>query len=707
MKKIIGYIFVLMFVVFGFSSVAHASAVVTAGSQTATNGASISVPINVTGFANNVGGIDFPLQYDNTLLTYTGATIGAAFTGHASPTINASVVSGTTSKVALNWFDASTPLTLDSGVLVTLNFTVISAANTTANLNFTGTPLGLTDSIGNTLASSFVNGVITLNPGAASNYTLTAPSPASGTVGVASGNFTVTPNGLYTGTITITPSGAGVGSLTPTVLTFSNSATAQTFTITPNATGSITMTGTNNGGLTNPSTVTYTSNAAASAYTFTEASASGNVGVASGLFTVTPTGGKYTGTITITPSGAGVGSLTPTILTFADSSTAQTFTITPDTAGSITLTGTNNHAITNPSTLTYTANAVVPGAPTGVAAVAGNTTATVTFLAPASNGGVAISGYTVTSIPAGGTDSNAGTTGLSHVMTGLTNGTSYTFTVKATNSVGQSVASAASNAVVPSAPKAITAFNFNALSPAVVGSINQGAFTITLVVPPGTNVTALVPTITITGTSVVPASGVAQDFTNPVTYTVHASDATTQAYTVTVTIYVPPSNPPRYNSGRNPNPSTTTPGCNGTVGFSVVTGQSCVTNTGGVITTYIPTTIPGCNGTVGFSVVTGQSCATNTGGVTTTYTYTPPVTVTINGSTYNFGTVTLKFWSKGEAVKELQRFLNNTLNLNLKVDGILGLKTIAIIRQWQKSHGLVADGLVGAKTKLKMNAESN
>ncbi len=84
--------------------------------------------------------------------------------------------------------------------------------------------------------------------------------------------------------------------------------------------------------------------------------------------------------------------------------------------------------------------------------------------------------------------------------------------------------------------KAITAFNFNALSQAVVGVVNESAKTVALNVPYGTNVTALVPTITITGASINPASGVAQNFTWPVTYTVTAADTTTQAYTVTVTV---------------------------------------------------------------------------------------------------------------------------------------------------------------------------
>ena len=104
----------------------------------------------------------------------------------------------------------------------------------------------------------------------------------------------------------------------------------------------------------------------------------------------------------------------------------------------------------------YLPEPAVPGAPTGVSAVSGNTQATVSFTAPASSGSAAITGYTVTSSPAGGTDSNAGSTSLSHVITGLTNGTSYTFTVTATNSVGIGSASSASSAVTPVGTPTIT-----------------------------------------------------------------------------------------------------------------------------------------------------------------------------------------------------------------------------------------------------------
>ncbi len=82
--------------------------------------------------------------------------------------------------------------------------------------------------------------------------------------------------------------------------------------------------------------------------------------------------------------------------------------------------------------------------------------------------------------------------------------------------------------------KAITAFSFTSSS--VTRLINETDHTIAVSVPAGTDVTALTPTITFFGSSLSPASGVSQDFTNPVTYTVTADDASTQDYVVTVTV---------------------------------------------------------------------------------------------------------------------------------------------------------------------------
>ena len=84
-------------------------------------------------------------------------------------------------------------------------------------------------------------------------------------------------------------------------------------------------------------------------------------------------------------------------------------------------------------------------------------------------------------------------------------------------------------APVASSAKAITAYSFT--SPAATGVIDEGAHTITVPVPHGTNVTALVATFTTTGASVKvgttdQVSGTTpNDFTNPVTYTVTAADS--------------------------------------------------------------------------------------------------------------------------------------------------------------------------------------
>ena len=138
--------------------------------------------------------------------------------------------------------------------------------------------------------------------------------------------------------------------------------------------------------------------------------------------------------------------------------------LTNGTSYSFTVKATNalgTSTASSPSALV--APSSVPGPPTAVSAIAGDAQATVSWTKPTSAGAV-ITTYTVSTVqtPIKSCTSSALFTApaTSCVVTGLTNGTSYTFVVTATNAVGTSIPSAASSSVRPfvaaSAPTAVT-----------------------------------------------------------------------------------------------------------------------------------------------------------------------------------------------------------------------------------------------------------
>jgi len=92
----------------------------------------------------------------------------------------------------------------------------------------------------------------------------------------------------------------------------------------------------------------------------------------------------------------------------------------------------------------------VPGAPTALSATPGNAEAALTWVAPASNGGSAITGYTVMASPGGRTCATTGA--VACTVTGLTNGTGYSFTVTATNVAGTGPASSPISATPSAVP---------------------------------------------------------------------------------------------------------------------------------------------------------------------------------------------------------------------------------------------------------------
>jgi hypothetical protein len=117
--------------------------------------------------------------------------------------------------------------------------------------------------------------------------------------------------------------------------------------------------------------------------------------------------------------------------------------------GSFTLTSTGTSGASDSFTAKFVDSPQAPAAPQ---AVAGDGQATVT-ITPLAGGSVTT--YTVLSGP-GGKTCTITAPATSCIVTGLTNGTSYTFTVTATNATGTSPASAPSNAVTPTSTTAAT-----------------------------------------------------------------------------------------------------------------------------------------------------------------------------------------------------------------------------------------------------------
>jgi hypothetical protein len=202
---------------------------------------------------------------------------------------------------------------------------------------------------------------------------------------------------------------------------------------------------------------------------------------------VTATAGRLAATVSWTaPSGGGATSYIVTPYIGSTAQTPTTVTGTPP-ATTVTLTG-----LQQGTAYTFTVQAAnaqgkgaasaasnsvtplaptAPSAPTGVSATPASAQAQVSWSAPAANGSP-ISGYTIT--PYVGTTAQTPTavsdgSATSATVKGLTNGTSYTFTVAATNSLGTGAPSSATSATTP----ADTVFDF--ATPATVDSADPSS----------------------------------------------------------------------------------------------------------------------------------------------------------------------------------------------------------------------------------------
>ena len=158
-----------------------------------------------------------------------------------------------------------------------------------------------------------------------------------------------------------------------------------------------------------------------------------------------------------------LGTTSPATITTLSSSTA---TLVNGTAYPVTIVAVNGFQITGPASDSKTATpATVPGAPILSAATAGSQSITLTWTAPTSDGGSAITSYKYTTN--GGLNYATLTTGSPAIITkdtatgaNLVNGTTYTIDMVAANNLGESVASTSRTARpmgAPDAPTSVTA----------------------------------------------------------------------------------------------------------------------------------------------------------------------------------------------------------------------------------------------------------
>ncbi|KGK28681.1 S-layer family protein, partial [Cellulophaga sp. E6(2014)] len=461
-------------------------------------------------------------------ITHTGVSINPAigvaqdFTSPVEYTVTAAdgstqVYSVTVTAPALSSTKAITAFTIGTvnGTITGTNISLALPAGTdvtalSPSITHTGTSISPASGVGQNFTSP-VEYTVTAADGSTQVYSVTVTAPAlSSTKAITA--FTIgTVNGTITGTnISLAlPAGTDVTALSPSI-THTGTSINPASGVAQNFTSPVEYTVTAADGSTQVYSVTVTAPALSSTKAITE-------------FVIGGVNGTITGTnISLTlPAGTDVTSLSPSI-------THTGASINPAIGAAQDFTSPVEYTVTaaDGSTQVYSVTVTAP-------ALSSDKDITL-FIIGTVNG--TITGANISLALPAGTDVTALSPSITHTGASINPATGaaqdfsspVSYTVTAADGSSQ-VYTVTVTAPALSSDKDITLFIIGTVSGTITGT------NISLILPAGTDVTALSPSITHTGVSISPATGAAQDFSIPVSYTVTAADGTTQVYSVTVT----------------------------------------------------------------------------------------------------------------------------------------------------------------------------